>query len=153
MHNYKQIIEFFEQYINHYMELLDFENTKLSCILSNNVKDLNSCLGKEQALIMKGKNLEAKRLELLKKEGFGESTFSEMIEAAPEEYKQKLQTVFSQLSKYVLEVKRINDEAMNVVRVKLNSIENKLSRTSGELYNDKGGRNHTAMSVSMTKNV
>lgn len=153
MHNYKLIIEFFEQYINHYIELLDFENKKLGYIISNNVGELSNCLGREQALIMMGNNLEAKRLELLRKESLGDATFGEMIQSAPDEYRNKLQSVFSELSKYVLEVKRINDEAMNVVRVKLNSIENKLSHNSGEIYNGKGGRNHTAMSVSMTKNV
>ncbi len=153
MHNYNLIIDFFGQYTDHYIELLDFENKKLKYIISNDVKELSNCLGKEQALIMKGKNLESKRIELLKKEGLGESSFGEMIQVAPDEYKNNLQSVFSGLSKYVLEVKRINDEAMNVVRVKLNSIENKLSHNSGEIYNDKGSRNHAAMSVSMTKNV
>ena len=153
MHNYNLIIDFFGQYTDHYIELLDFENKKLKYIISNDVKELSNCLGKEQALIMKGKNLESKRIELLKKEGLGESSFGEMIQVAPDEYKNNLQSVFSGLSKYVLEVKRINDEAMNVVRVKLNSIENKLSHNSGEIYNDKGSINHAAMSVSMTKNV
>ncbi len=153
MHNYKLIIDFFGQYTDHYIELLDFENKKLKYIISSDVNQLSSCLGKEQALIMKGNNLEAKRIDILKKEGLGETSFGEMIQSAPDEYKDKLQSVFSGLSKYVLEVKRINDEAMNVVRVKLNSIENKMSHNSGEIYNDKGGRNHTAMSVSMTKNV
>ncbi len=153
MHNYKLIVDFFEQYTKHYIELLDFENKKLKYITSNDVDSLNNCLGKEQALIMMGNNLEAKRRELLKKEGLAESTFGEMIESSPDEYKNKLQSIFSDLSKYVLEVKRINDQAMSVVRVKLNSIENKLSRNTGEIYNDKGGRKHTAMSVAMTKKV
>jgi hypothetical protein len=153
MHNYDAIIEFFEQYINHYRELLAFENQKLQYIVSNNVTELSNSFGKEQALIMKSNNLEAKRVSLLKQEGFSEKKFSDMLENCPEEYLPKLSSIFSELSKYIFEVKRINDEAMNIVNAKLSHIEEKLQNNTGEIYDGKGDKKHTDVSSSLSKNI
>lgn len=154
MPNYELLIDFFNEYNNHYKELLSFENTKFQYIVSNNVIELGNSLGKEQALIMKGNSLEAKRLSLLEKQGLKGVKFQDIIDDAPEQYSYKLSSLFSELSKYVSETKRINDEALSAVKTRLSAIDQKLSKQSNDVYDGKGGKKHTSNTFSsLAKNV
>lgn len=154
MLDYNLLINFFDEYINHYKELLSFENKKLEYIMSNDVTELSNCLGKEQALIMKGNSLETKRISLLEKQGVKDLKFKDLIEDAPKQYSFKLSNRFNELSKYVMEVKRINDEALGVVKTRLFTIEQKLSKGTNDLYDGKGDKKHTSnMFSSLAKNI
>ena len=153
MHNYNTIITFFDEYITHYRELLSFENIKLEMIVSNNVLELSSSLSKEQALIMKGNSLESKRLKLFEKEGFKNIKFQKLIDEAPQEYSSMLNTKFIELSKYINEVKRINDNGLSIVKEKLAKIEAKSSNKTSDTYDGKGGKKHSsAMPSAISKN-
>ncbi len=151
MPDYNTIISFFDEYISHYRELLSFENQKFEYIITNKVSELGNCLSKEQALIMKGNSLETKRVSLLEKEGLAGMKFKELVDSAPEQYAVKIKSRFNELSKYISEVKRINDEAMGLVRSKLAVIESKLP--TGNTYDGKGDRKSTINSSSLTRNI
>ena len=154
MRDYNLIINFFDEYINHYRELLSFENVKLNYIITNNVTELSNCLGKEQALIMKGNALESKRISMLEKQGLRDMKFKDIIESSPEQYSNKLSSVFGELSKYVSEVKRINDEALSIVKTRLTTIEKKLSKGKSETYDGKGDKKRSVpIFSSLAKNI
>ncbi len=152
--DYNIIIKYFEEYINHYKELLEFQNTKLSYISKNSIEELNNSLSKEQALIMKGNSLEAKRKKMLENQGVNSEGFKKLIEDAPAQYSGKLASIYEELSKYIFEVKRINDEAMVLVKQKLTAIDKKTSRSDGNIYNDKGDKKQPlGDSISLGKNI
>ena len=78
MSDYNKIIAFFDEYITHYREFLQFEYLKLDMINNNQIEKLSSSLSTEQALIMKTNSLETKRLKVL--EGTKGNTFAEIAE-------------------------------------------------------------------------
>lgn len=154
MPNYNNILKFFDEYISHYRELLSFENEKLNLIATDNISELSTGLSKEQALIMKGSSFETKRMRLMKDEGLSDVKFQAIIDGAPAEYSAKLHTAFNELSKYVTEVKRINDHSLSIVRGKLSAIEARISSTSSDIYDEKGGRKHSIGSLAaVNKNI
>lgn len=148
------MIDFFDEYILHYKELLAFENQKLELIVANNVTELSNCLSKEQALIMKGNSLEKKRISLMNEQGLSDIKFGEIIDNSPKEFSTRLKSSYSELSKYVNEVKRINTNAMEIVNGKLSAVESKLSKTNNDTYDVKGGKKRESNSTSaLTKNI
>jgi len=152
--NYNTIIDFFDEYISHYKELLSFENKKLELIVENNVSELSTSLSREQALIMKGGSLETKRINLLKNEGLNNAKFQEIIDQAPVEYSTMLSNRFSELSKFVNEVKRINDNSLSIVKNKLSAIDKKLSNNLADTYDINGGKRHSSNGISaVSKNI
>ncbi len=154
MINYKNILIFFDEYIAHYRELLSFENQKLSLLVDNDIKKLNDSLSKEQALVMKGNSLEAKRIKLMKDQGIENISFSEIIDNSPIEYKMKLTESFEALKKYVNETKRINDNAMMTVNNRLSDIDKRLSTKESSTYDEHGGKNlKTSFSSSLSRNI
>ena len=53
MPDYNKLIAFFDEYITHYKEFLQFEYLKLDMINNNQIEKLSKSLSTEQALIMK----------------------------------------------------------------------------------------------------
>ena len=154
MADYDSIITFLNEYIRHYRDLLAFENQKLELVMSGKVSELNNSLSKEQALIMKGNSLETKRIALMEKEGLGGLELSKIIEQAPSEYKTKLAEIREKLSKYILEVKRINDSSMSAVNEKLDTINKKLRNTEIDTYDEHAKKKQIAkISESLSKNI
>lgn len=152
MPDYIKLIALFDECIGHYTELLSFENEKLSYILTNNIAELGNCLSREQALIMKGNSLETRRNKLLEKEGIEGQKYQEIIEGAPDEMKSVLDNRYRELSKYVLQCKHINEEALDIVKRRLQIIEEKTS--APQTYDTKGERKFsTDESVSLRKNI
>ena len=50
--DYFKLVRFFNEYIAHYKELLDFEYSKLDIINNDKIEELSRSLSKEQALII-----------------------------------------------------------------------------------------------------
>ena len=154
MADYKKIITFLDEYIKHYVELLSFENSKLDLIMSGKVSQLSDFLSKEQALAMKGSSLEKKRIALMEKEGLGELTFSETIEKAPEEFKTQLTERKQQLSKYIFEIKRINENAMMAVSENLDKINKRLRNSDINTYDEHANKKQLSkFGSSLSKNI
>lgn len=154
MTGYNELIDFLDEYVNHYRQLLDFENSKLSVLIENNQDTLKDSLGKEQALIMKGDSMETKRIALLKKMGLDGLTFTQIIDKSPKEYKTKLSILYNDLSKYVYEVKRVNISAMQNVELKLANINNKLNKSDSNTYDQHAKKQHISKSsMSLSKNI
>ncbi len=143
MADYKILIEFFTECVAHYKELLGFENEKLSLLIANNVVKLNEILTKEQAYIMRGEALEAKRIKLLKEQGLENQKFKELIDNAPDKYKGTLRDLNESLSKYVNEVKRVNTNAMERASQNLKSLNKRTTEPQTSTYDSSGGKNRT----------
>ena len=154
MPNFDHILSFFDSYIKHYSELLSFENQKVRLLASDNTEKFGESISTEQALIMKGKSLETKRLELLEKEGLSGKRFEQIINEAPEEYKSALIKKRDELSKYIFEIKRINNHSMQTINEKLASLEKVIAGTAVDTYDGKGGKKHNSAGTSqLWKNV
>ena len=150
MPDYNKIIAFFDEYINHYKEFLQFEYLKLDMLNHNQIEKLSASLSKEQAFIMKTNSYETKRVKLL--EGVTGSTFAEIAENAPEEFRSKLAKQHKELSEIIFRIKELNDAANITVTERLKKIERKTAEL--DVYDGKGTvkREH-ASRLAISKNV
>ncbi len=150
MPDYKKIITFFDDYIAHYKEFLQFEYGKLDLLNNNRIEELSSALSSEQALIMKTNVFETKREKLL--EGVKGETFAEIAENAPEEFREKLSAQHEELSAIVFRIKEINDTANIIVSERLKKIQRRTAEL--DVYNEKGVVKHGRISASaISRNV
>lgn len=150
MPDYNKIIAFFDEYIAHYREFLQFEYLKLDMLNHNQIEQLSSSLSKEQAFIMKTNSYETKRLKVL--EGTTGSTFAEIAENAPEEFRDKLTAQHKELSEIVFRIKELNDSANITVNERLKKIQRRTAEL--DVYDGKGAvkREH-ASRLAISKNV
>lgn len=150
MPDYNKIIAFFDEYINHYKEFLQFEYLKLDMLNHNQIEKLSASLSKEQAFIMKTNSYETKRVKLL--EGVTGSTFAEIAENAPEEFRSRLTEQHRELSEIIFRIKELNDAANITVTERLKKIERKTAEL--DVYDGKGTvkREH-ASRLAISKNV
>ncbi len=149
MLDYKKIIAFFDGYIAHYKEFLDFEYQKLDMINKDEIEKLSNSLSIEQALIMKTNSLENKRDKLL---GGSDVTFASIVENSPAEFSPRLEEQHRELSALIYKIKEINDTANAIVSERLK----KIQRHTAELdvYDGKGSVRHEhAVRAAITKNV
>ncbi len=150
MPDYNKIIAFFDEYIAHYKEFLQFEYLKLDMINHNQIEKLSMSLSTEQALIMKTNSYETKRIALL--EGTVGSTFAEIAANAPEEYRERLGAQHKELSDIVFRIKELNDSAKITVTERLKKIQRRTAEL--DVYDGKGAvkREH-ASRLAISKNV
>ncbi|MDE7289961.1 MAG: flagellar protein FlgN [Oscillospiraceae bacterium] len=149
MPDYKKIIMFFDEYITHYRSFLKFEYAKADMINKGAIAQLSDSLTTEQALIMKTNALEARRIKLV--EGCG-NTFGELIDAAPEEFKEKLKDQHEELSGIIYKIKEINDNAGIVVSERLRKIQKRTAEL--DVYDGKGAlKRENATKAAIFRNV
>ncbi len=131
--DYRAVITFFDEYNAHYRSFLKFEYSKMDMINKGEIEKLSNSLSAEQAFIMKSNTLETKRIKLL-----GEGvTFAQLIDEAPEEYRDELKARHKALSEMVYKLKEINDTANIIVTERLKKIRNKTG--SLDTYDGHGG--------------
>ena len=149
MPDYKRITAFFDEYIAHYRSFLKFEYAKADMINKGLVEQLSDSLTTEQALIMKTNAMEARRIKLV--EGCGD-TFDELVEGAPEEFREKLQSQHEELSALVYKIKELNDNAGLIVSARLKKIQERTAEL--DVYDGRGAlkREH-ATKAAISRNV
>lgn len=150
MPDYNKIVVFFDEYIAHYKDFLKFEYSKLDMINKGEIEKLSNALSAEQAFIMKTNSYEAKRIKLL--EGTEGTSFAELAENAPEEYRERLSAQHRELSEAVFKIKEINDIANSIVSEKLRKIQNRTAEL--DVYDGRGSvkREH-ASRAAISRNV
>ncbi|MCH5192562.1 MAG: flagellar export chaperone FlgN [Oscillospiraceae bacterium] len=150
MADYARLIDFFDEYIEHYREFKTFEVSKLDMLNKNQIEQLSSSLSTEQALIMKTNSMETKRMKLL--EGVEGTNFTEVIDKAPAEFKGRLSEQHEELSYLIYKIKELNDIANGIVSKRLKFIQNKTAEL--DVYDGKGSvkREH-ATKAAILKNV
>jgi inosine/xanthosine triphosphate pyrophosphatase family protein len=137
MLDFAKITAFFDEYSAHFKEFLDFECKKADMINKNQIEQLSKALSAEQALIMKTTSYEGKRVKLLGDDA--ELTFTELIGAAPPQYKTRLEEQHKKMSDMIFKIKELNDHANIIVNARLKHIRSRTSEL--DTYDDKGALN------------
>ena len=126
-------------------ELTSFEEKKLNAVIGNDVLRLEHLMNEEQAYVLKMRGLDQKREKLQLEMGLGGKTFSQMIDAAPEEYREGMSS-----RKQILEGK--HKELLSAVEKTKTSIQGHLQRLDqvmqqvkkdGHVYNKNGQKEGT----------
>ena len=149
--DYNSLLLFFKQYNEHYRDFLAFELKKMKLVAEDDIQGLTDSIKTEQALIMKTNAFETKRLRILSGTNGQNKTFSNIIDEAPDDKKEALRAEFKELSRLVLEIKKVNDNVRLIVAERMKRFE---TPSESDTYNVNGGKNHSDDTVhSMTKSV
>lgn len=132
--DYKALIDFFDEYNAHYKSFLKFEYSKMDMLNKGDIEKLTASLSSEQAFIMKSNSLEKQRLTLLGKDN--EKNFEQIVNEAPEEYKERLDEQRKSLSEMIYKIKELNDTANIIVSERLKKIRSAVGEL--ETYNGSG---------------
>ena len=136
MLDYEKLLDFFDGYICHMNDVLEFEDKKAIDIMNDNIDALTKSLGREEALIMKTNSLEKKREELT-----GVKTFKEIIDEAPEAYKAELREKNFRLTELVNQIKKLNEYSMNIAEKRMDYIQtNSIAET--QTYDSRGNKSN-----------
>ncbi|MBQ5334177.1 MAG: flagellar export chaperone FlgN [Oscillospiraceae bacterium] len=132
--DYKALIVFFDEYNANYKSFLKFEYSKMDMLNKGDIEKLTASLSSEQAFIMKSNSLEKQRLTLLGKDN--EKNFEQIVNEAPEEYKERLDEQRKSLSEMIYKIKELNDTANIIVSERLKKIRSAVGEL--ETYNGSG---------------
>ena len=115
------VVKCLEINVDFYRELTIFLMKKHMKILADDINWLTDSLNDEQAYIMKSRSLEEKRLALFRGLGIDNLKLSELSEAAPDEYKPKIEMLAGQLRELVENIRELNTETTAIVKRKLDN--------------------------------
>lgn len=118
----KELFNMLNQYLVFYKDFLEFETKKLEDVANNRIKLLDEHVKSEEVYLLKSKGFEIKRQEFIKDLGFENEPMTEVIKTSPEEYKQKLQSVFEELSDTILNLQEKNKRCNSMIELRLHSI-------------------------------
>lgn len=118
-HTAGEVIAFLESYNDYYRELIVFLLKKHEKIMADDLAWMLDSLPDEQALVMRAKSLETKRIQLFKALGIAGKKADEIVAESPDELRAKTELVCGELEKLVFEVKRINAMTTEIVEKKL----------------------------------
>lgn len=117
MINYDELIKYINECNDHYREILNFETKKLALVTADDVEGIYKMINQEQAYVMKSNAFEKRRFQLLVDEK--DKNFSQIIDEAPENYKRRLRNGHRELSRLVLQIKKVNSDAQEIVAHRL----------------------------------
>jgi len=135
--NYQKVVS---ELIEIVTELQSIEQRKLEAATKNRISLLQTCMNEEQALALKFRGIEKKRLDLQEKLGFGEKSFKEILKCIPDEEKGELPDLYEQLSEALRQFNITNKSAQSMIEVNLHKIEKALEHADAKtLSSIRGG--------------
>ena len=148
----KLVIDFMNDYIVYYRELLDFEKNKLTLITKDDVDGLIASISTEQALVMQSESLENKRLKLFDNLGLTGMTYKKIAENSPDEFKTKIEEDAREFTALILEVQKINKGIETIINEKFKSM-GQDSDKEVTAYTGKGKKITTTGNSSIIKDI
>lgn len=135
------VIKHIEKFNITLREMVVFLTEKQAKVMADDLIWLTDSIDREQALVMKISSEEKSRLELFSELSLDGVKMKEIIEDAPEERKQKLSAVSSEMTGYITDIQRLNAEIVETVEKKLavqREIVQKTGMQSTTTYNGYG---------------
>lgn len=112
----RDLIMLFEEY-------LPLEQQKLKAVQVDDVATVESCMTQEQALMLKLRGLDQKRVTIQRELGWEDKSFSQIVELVSDEEKPEMQKLFDDLNRAVSVFQDTNENAMTAMAVHLREIE------------------------------
>lgn len=122
---------FMQEYISFLDEMVEVQKTQLEAVLSKQVKQVEKSVATLQTFLMRLDGMEKKRMDLQAKAGYGDMTFSQIIEHTPNDQKQELQAVFEAMEKRVSDISYYNSKSQDKVKLDLQVWDNSSAQSAG----------------------
>lgn len=119
----EELFSCLEEYADFLARMAKDEDEKLQALVSNSLPRIERAISVAQANAKQLESFELKRIRLQEQAGYGNMTFSEMIESAPEEERQSLEALLWRIQEYVDRIKYTNSKSMKVARVNMKEID------------------------------
>lgn len=113
---------FLETYASFLEEMGAQAQERYGALVSFNGERMTKAMSGLQSHIMQLKNMEAKRIELQERAGYGGLTFSELVERRPAEEREALRMLLRRIEMAVGNVKFLNERSLDFAREGLASV-------------------------------
>ena len=113
----KEFIKVIEDLTELFRNLTEMGNMKVQAAKEHRVAMLDSCMIKEQALVLNLKGLEKKREACLVRLGYEGKSFREILEIVPEEERVILKPIFEEFSRQVRIFKQVNEDVVTLIKI------------------------------------
>lgn len=117
-------------------EISAVEEKKFQAAVKNHILVIEECIKKEQALLLRFKGLEQKRVSLQKDMNAENMTLKQIIETAPPDEKVGLQAAFSSLETSLENYQEIYGRAKRAIEVNLHKINAAVEALGGSPLNE-----------------
>ncbi len=114
---------------------------KFDAAVNHRISELENCMKKEQALILRLRGLEQKREKLQAQMGCEHLTFHQIIEKQPPESREPLEKLFLQMQEHLKQYQEVAKNAENALEVNLHRIDRTLEQLRGmqnHVYHENG---------------
>ena len=115
-------------------DLTAVEKEKFDAAVKNNILVLEDCISKEQALLLRSRGLEQKRLNAQKSMNMDGLSLKQMIDSSSEEDKKRLTPLYHEINKNLTEYKDVYSNAKNAIEVNLHRINTHLESLTGKPF-------------------
>lgn len=123
---------FLQEYNAFLAEMSKSEQEKLQALLSNSLPRIEHALSEMQANAKRMENMEAKRLNLQKKAGLGDLSFSQIIEALPEELRAETAALMHNFERHISDIRFHNEKSMSIAHDRVMIIDPDALQDKGE---------------------
>ncbi len=121
----KELIRVLEELIVVFEELLNSAELKLNAVKANRIVEIDDCLKKEQAILMKLKGLENKREKIMKELGYENVTGNDVLNLLEDHQKEYRQTL-DQLNHRVVLYRSIHQQIMVLMNCNVKQLEKRM---------------------------
>jgi len=145
MENYEAFKKIMQEYNTVLDRLLVLENSKTGIIASGKTSDLDDCMRKEEAEMLRMKGLDRKREKLLKENGLEGKTFREIVDLQAAAQKSELQPLCNQMQEKTERMQKLSASIASMMEARLVSIDRAIAGSMGEgnAYSRDGKRKDT----------
>lgn len=104
---------------------------KFDAAVNHKILEIENCMTKEQALILRLRGLEQKRQKIQKQVGYENLTFREIIAKQSPAEKEPLERLFLQMQEHLKEYQKIAKSAEDAMEINLHRIDRTLEQLRG----------------------
>lgn len=104
---------------------------KFDAAVNHQIIELENCMKKEQALVLRLRGLEQKREKVQKQMGYEHLTFRQIIEKQPAESRESLEKLFLQMQDHLKHYQEIAKSANQALEINLHRIDRTLDQLRG----------------------
>ena len=131
---YGEYQDFLSEYARFLEEMARNEQEKYAALLSFDAERMTKTVASLQSSIMQLDQMEAKRIALQEKAGFGSLTFSQLIAQLQPEERPEMEELLGRIQRAVWQIKFMNEKALAFAREGLASMTPEHGFTGQNLY-------------------
>lgn len=127
-----EISKTLREYVKFYNDFLLFEQNKFEAVEQNKLNLLDDLVKQEEAFVLKSRGMEQNRMQSQADAGFADSKLRDLIDEAPEDMKEELQTMFKQLNEIVNNIQHVNERCNIAIKARLSAIDRAMEKIKSE---------------------